>query len=258
MFRRTGSKAMEEKKDSFWDYLRAILWAVGLAVVFRSLIYEPFSIPSGSMQPTLLIGDHLFVSKWTYGYSKHSFPMSPNIFDGRVPDAGPERGDVAVFKFIKSRQQGGKEVVISRTDYIKRVIGMPGDKIQMKAGRLYINGEMAPRREVGTFSSRDNPFTLKKYIETLPNGVEHEILEISDRQPQDETGVFTVPAGHYFMMGDNRDLSEDSRLSVSYVPAENLVGRADVLFLSIDWRGDDWTDFDAGFRFDRMFTTIDP
>lgn len=260
---------MEEKKDSIWDYARAIFWAVGLAVVFRSLVYEPFSIPSASMQPTLLIGDHLFVSKWTYGYSKHSFPLSPGIFDGRIPESGPDRGDVVVFKHIVTQPNAsGGEDVVSRTDYIKRVIGMPGDTVQVKAGRLYINGEIAPRRADGEFHTtiegpygRKFPISYKKYVETLPNGVEHMILEIDDNQggqTQDNTPIFKVPEGHYFMMGDNRDNSNDSRDSVKFVPLERLVGRADIMFLSIDWRGADWTDFDAGLRWDRMFTTIGP
>lgn len=253
---------MDEKKDSIWDYVRAIFWAVLLAVVFRSLVYEPFSIPSGSMQPTLLIGDHLFVSKWTYGYSKHSFPFSPNVFDGRIPDGGPDRGDVVVFKFIETKRQGD-EMVETRTDYIKRVIGMPGDTIEMRAGRLYINGQMAPRRPDGTFSTADeggrgDTMTYRQYIETLPNGVEHMILERSDDDRYDNTPVRKVPPGHYFMMGDNRDNSSDSRADVGFVPAERLVGRADIMFLSIDWRGGDWTDFDVGLRWDRMFTTIGP
>lgn len=255
---------MDEKKDSIWDYVRAIFWAVLLAVVFRSLVYEPFSIPSGSMQPTLLIGDHLFVSKWTYGYSKHSFPLSPDVFDGRVPDSGPDRGDVAVFKNIKESWRGGEKTV-TRIDYIKRVVGMPGDTIQMKEGRLYINGVIVPREPAGTFTTtyyepggRKADITYKRYIETLPNGVEHDILELSDNDRYDNTPVFKVPEGHYFMMGDNRDNSSDSRASVSYVPAENLVGRADVMFLSIDWRGENWTDFDAGVRWERMFRTIGP
>lgn len=247
---------MEEKKDSLWDYVRAILWAVLLAVVFRSFIYEPFSIPSGSMQPTLLIGDHLFVSKWTYGYSRHSFPFSPPIFDGRIPEGGPERGDVVVFKFIKTRNEGGRIVTVSSTDYIKRVIGMPGDTIQMKAGRLYINGKIVPRKPDGEFRTRDRVY--RQFVETLPNGVEHQILEIGDNLPYDNTGVVKVPKGNYFMMGDNRDSSDDSRVNVGFVPLEAMVGRADVMFLSIDWRGDDWTDFDAGLRWDRMFTTIGP
>lgn len=249
---------MDEKKDSIWDYIRAIFWAVLLAVTFRSLVYEPFSIPSGSMQPTLLIGDHLFVSKWTYGYSRHSFPFSPGVFDGRVIGSPPARGDVVVFKFIKNGQRAG-------IDYIKRVIGLPGDTIQMKQGRLYINDVIAPRRPDGEFRApirtaggRPAEAIYDQYIETLPNGVEHLILEKGDDFPADNTGVYKVPAGHYFMMGDNRDNSDDSRISVSYVPAENLVGRADVMFLSVDWRGDDWTDFDAGIRWDRMFSTIGP
>ncbi|MGZ0187590.1 MAG: signal peptidase I [Alphaproteobacteria bacterium] len=246
---------MDEKKDSIWDYVRAMFWALLLAGIFRSVVYEPFSIPSGSMQPTLLIGDHLFVSKWTYGYSKHSFPLSPDVFDGRIPDAGPDRGDVVVFKFIQKKFTGGEQT-ITRTDYIKRVVGLPGDTIQMKAGRLYINGEMAPRRPDGVFETADRKY--KQYIETLPNGVEHLILEESDNGGLDNTPVYKVPADNYFMMGDNRDNSNDSRLDVSYVPSEALVGRADFIFLSIDWRSAHWMDFDAGLRFDRMFKTIGP
>jgi signal peptidase I len=246
---------MDKKKDSIWDYVRAMFWALLLAGVFRSLVYEPFSIPSGSMQPTLLIGDHLFVSKWTYGYSKHSFPLSPDVFDGRIPDAGPDRGDVVVFKFIQKKFKGGEQT-ITRTDYIKRVIGLPGDTIQMLAGRLYINGKMAPRRPDGTFEAANRKY--KQYIETLPNGVEHLILEESDNGGLDNTPVYKVPAKNYFMIGDNRDNSNDSRLDVSYVPSEALVGRADIMFLSIDWRGEHWMDFDAGLRFERMFTTIGP
>ena len=254
---------MDEKQDSIWDYVRAVLWALLLAIVFRSMVYEPFSIPSGSMQPTLLVGDHLFVSKWTYGYSRHSFTMSPPIFSGRVPNGAPDRGDVIVFKFIEERWRGGEKEV-TRTDFIKRLIGLPGDTIQMKQGRLHINGAMVPRRPDGQFSvternqDRAQDVTYRQFIETLPNGVEHKILELADDNPLDNTQVFKVPEGHYFFMGDNRDNSNDSRLDVSYVPAENLVGRADVLFLSIDWQGGEWSDFDASLRWDRMFTTIGP
>lgn len=244
-----------EKKDSIWDYVKALFWALLLAGIFRSFVYEPFSIPSGSMQPTLLIGDHLFVSKWSYGYSKHSLPMSPDLFDGRVPNGVPDRGDVIVFKFIEEKWRAG-ESIETRTDYIKRLIGLPGDTIQMQGGRLFINGEMVKRMPDGEFTAEG--VTYKQYIETLPNGVEHLILELGDNGSLDNTKVFKVPEGNYFFMGDNRDNSNDSRLDVSYVPAENLVGRADILFLSIDWRGQEWTDFDAGIRWERMFTSIGP
>lgn len=244
-----------EKKDSIWDYVRALFWALLLAGIFRSFVYEPFSIPSGSMQPTLLIGDHLFVSKWTYGYSKHSLPMSPDLFDGRVPNGVPDRGDVIVFKFIEEKWRAG-ESIETRTDYIKRLVGLPGDTVQMQGGRLFINGEMVKRVPDGEFTAEG--VTYKQFIETLPNGVEHKILELGDNRSLDNTKVFKVPEGNYFFMGDNRDNSNDSRLDVSYVPAENLVGRADILFLSIDWRGQEWTDFDAGIRWERMFTSIGP
>jgi signal peptidase I len=249
---------MTKKKESLWDYFRAIFWALLLAGTFRSLAYEPFSIPSGSMQPTLLIGDHLFVSKWTFGYSKHSFPFSPNLFDGRVPDLGPDRGDIAVFKVIRESWRGGQKTT-TRTDYIKRVIGLPNDTIQMKEGRLYINGVKVARRPDGNFtpSARDG-ITYRQFIETLPNGVEHKILELGDNQRFDNTPIFKVPPNHYFMMGDNRDNSNDSRADVSFIPAENLVGRADIMLLSIDWRSEDWTDFDAGIRWDRMLSAIGP
>jgi len=224
---------MIEKKDSVWDYVRALFWALLLAGIFRSFVYEPFSIPSGSMQPTLLIGDHLFVSKWTYGYSKHSLPMSPNLYDGRVPNGVPDRGDVIVFKFIEEKWRGG-ETTITRTDYIKRLVGLPGDTVQMKGGRLYINGAMTGRKPDGEFSAGGQ--TYKQYIETLPNGVEYTVLNIGSRD-LDNTGIFTVPDGQYFFMGDNRDNSSDSRVpqisrGVGFVPYEDIVGRADRIMFS--------------------------
>ena len=214
------------KKDGGWvEMFKTIVYAVLIAIVVRTFAYEPFTIPSGSMLPTLLVGDYLFVSKFSYGYSRHSFPFSPPLFEGRIPEGTPERGDVVVFKLPRD----------GKTDYIKRVIGLPGDRIQVLRGRLMINGEMVEREAVGEprleVGERVQPF-----VETLPGGREHLIWEKSDSAYLDNTDVYVVPDGHFFAMGDNRDSSQDSRVlrAVGYVPFENIVGRADVLFFSQD------------------------
>ncbi len=231
------------------DTYRTIVVAVLIALGVRTFAYEPFNIPSGSMKPTLLIGDYLFVSKFSYGYSRHSFPWSFAPFKGRILESEPERGDVVVFKTPAD----------DKTDYIKRVIGLPGDRIQVTGGRLYINGTEVPREPVGEGSetcggSAKHPTT---YIETLPNGVKHMIWECSDNYPLDNTPEFVVPPEHFFMMGDNRDNSNDSRQSVGYVPAENLIGRAEFLFFSHDenfgWNPLEWPDT---IRWDRLFNGI--
>jgi len=208
----------------FREAVHTLFWAFVIAFFVRTLAYEPFNIPSGSMKPTLLVGDYLFVSKYAYGFSRYSFPLSPPIFKGRVLASDPERGDVVVFKKPPENE----------IDYIKRVIGLPGDEIQVKAGLLYINGEPVKREKTGaTLTSDDAGFPLRfaEYIETLPNGVTHEIWEESDQEMHDNTPVYRVPDGHYFMMGDNRDHSLDSR-AIGPVPWENLVGRAGMIFFS--------------------------
>lgn len=231
------------------DTYRTIVVAVLIALGVRTFAYEPFNIPSGSMKPTLLIGDYLFVSKFSYGYSRHSFPWSFPPFKGRILESEPERGDVVVFKTPAD----------DKTDYIKRVIGLPGDRIQVTGGRLYINGTEVPREAVGEGNetcggSAKHPTT---YVETLPNGVRHMIWECSDNYPLDNTREFVVPPDNYFMMGDNRDNSNDSRQSVGYVPAENLIGRAEFLFFSHDenfgWNPLEWPDT---IRWDRLFNGI--
>nr|WP_238484259.1 signal peptidase I [Oricola indica] len=229
------------------EIVSVIVQALILALLIRTLLFQPFSIPSGSMRPTLLEGDYLFVSKFAYGYSRHSLPFSPNIFSGRIWSGTPERGDVAVFKHP-----------VSNVDYIKRVIGLPGDTIQMRDGQLYINGEAVKRESAGQI---DDPDVTEKfgpvdvYTETLPNGVSYRTLDLSPNSSADNTREFIVPEGHYFMMGDNRDNSNDSRFGVGYVPLENFVGRANIIFFSIAggaspleiWR---WP---SELRFDRFF-----
>ncbi len=209
--------------------LKPILLALGFVLIVRTVVAEPYRVPSPSMVPTLLIGDELIASKFAYGYGKYSSPIGlmPD-FSGRLFGKTPERGDVVVFRLPRD----------PATTYVKRLIGLPGDRIQMRAGRLYINDVIVPRRAVGTF---DNA-TL--YLETLPassggGGREHELVEISDSDRYDDTPQYVVPSKHYFMMGDNRDNSLDSRIAaadggVGFVPEENLVGRADLVLLSRD------------------------
>jgi signal peptidase I len=204
------------------------------------------------MRPTLLEGDYLFVTKWAYGYSKHSLPFSPPLFEGRIWGSEPERGDVVVFKFPPDPS----------LDYIKRVIGMPGDTVQMREGQLFLNGEAVQRELVDEL---DNPDItemarpVEVWRETLPNGVSYDTLDLSPNSIGDNTREFQVPEGHYFMMGDNRDNSTDSRFSVGYVPADHLVGRANIIFFSMSggaspleiWR---WP---SELRFSRLLNSVE-
>ena len=199
--------------------------------------------------PTLLVGDYLFVSKYAYGYSRYSFPFSPNLFSGRIWEGEPKRGDIAVFRLPSD----------PNVDYIKRVVGLPGERIQMINGVLHINGTAVKRERIGVFSADgsygDAVTNAPVYQETLPNGVTYETLDINPNSATDNTREFLVPEGHYFMMGDNRDNSADSRLAVGYVPLENFVGRAEMIFFSI---GDDASPLEiwkwpTELRFRRLF-----
>lgn len=215
-----------KKSGGLGETVSVIVQALILALIIRTFLFQPFSIPSGSMRPTLLEGDYLFVTKWAYGYSRHSLPFSPPIFSGRIWDSEPERGDVVVFKLPQD----------TSFDYIKRVIGLPGDRIQMREGQLYINDEAVPREKVGEINNPDITEVnrpVEVWRETLPNGVTYDTLDLTKNGIGDETREFRVPEGHYFMMGDNRDNSTDSRFTVGFVPHENLVGRANIIFFSI-------------------------
>jgi len=243
--------AKKSGRSELVDTIVVIVEALVIALVFRTFLYQPFSIPTASMQSTLMIGDYFVASKFTWGYGKYSFPI-PLPFEGRLLGREPNRGDVAVFR----NEVAGE-------DYIKRVIGLPGDTIQVQSGRLYINGTMVERTEIGQALDKDSygdeiPVTV--YTETLPNGVSHTIQEVSDNGPLDNTSAYVVPAGHYFMMGDNRDRSQDSRVlsAVGYVKAGNLIGKAEARFFSITdnippWQVWEWP---ANVRWDRMFQTI--
>ncbi len=221
-----AEKLEKTKKEDGWlvDTAKTVGWAVLIAVVFRSFLFEPFSIPSGSMIPTLKVGDYLFVSKYSYGYSRYSFPLGIIPFSGRIAESVPERGDVIVFR--KPSQE--------HIDYIKRLVGLPGDEIFVKDGILHINGEPVRRTHLKDAEVDAGIFqkNAKVYEETLPNGEVHLIQEYSDSDGMDNTPPVIVPEGHYFFMGDNRDNSRDSRAEVGFVPAENLVGRAEFIFFS--------------------------
>jgi signal peptidase I len=225
-----------KKEESVFEVILTVIYALLIALVIRSLLFEPFNIPSGSMTPTLLTGDYVFVSKFSYGYSRYSFPLAPGFIHGRFFSSLPKRGDVAVFINPHTGE-----------DYIKRIVGLPGDKIQVVHGILTINGEPSKRERIGDYLEHewddryDRPVDVLRYhyIETMPDGVKHEILgeptrDPEDSLPQDNTELFTVPDGMFFAMGDNRDNSADSRLDLGYVPLENLVGRADRRFISLE------------------------
>ena len=229
------SKAKPRQQTSAWvENIKTIVYAGLIAVGVRTVAFEPFNIPSGSMIPTLLVGDYLFVSKFSYGYSKYSMPLSPPLFSGRIFGSVPKRGDVVVFKYPKD----------TSIDYIKRIIGLPGDRIQVRGGELYINGEKAPRTSGGTYLADDNGMRMmaRLFQETLPNGVKHDILKERDDGWANNTPEYVVPADHLFAMGDNRDNSQDSRFmdAVGFVPIENLVGRAEILFVSFDAQSPWW------------------
>lgn len=216
----------QKKSGGLGETVSVIVQALLLALVIRTVLFQPFSIPSGSMRPTLLEGDYLFVTKWSYGFSRYSLPFGPNIFSGRIWGSEPKRGDVVVFKFPPDPS----------VDYIKRVVGLPGDKIQVKDGQLFINDVGVPRVKVGQIDNRDiteENGPVDVYRETLPNGVSYDTLDLTQASIGDNTKEFKVPPGHYFMMGDNRDNSSDSRFTVGFVPDENLVGRANLIFFSI-------------------------
>ena len=261
-----ASKA--EKGDGFIETIKTIVYALIIAGVFRTLFFQPFWIPSGSMKETLLIGDFLFVNKMAYGYSRYSCPFGLCPFTGRILFSAPKRGDVVVFRNPTNGE-----------DFIKRLIGLPGDTLQMKQGRLYINGTEVPQKPDGQFKEVMAPqgpmgnlprcenspvgegdMCIKtRYRETLPNGVTHDILKITDRGYANNTPLFTVPKDEYFFMGDNRDNSEDSRFApeaggVGYVPAVNLIGRADRIMFSSAGRSlfYFWT-----WRADRFFKAIE-
>ena len=250
----TVSKAdskVVKKKNELVETIIVIVEALIIALLFRTFLYQPFSIPTASMQSTLMIGDYFIANKWAWGYGKYSFPL-PLPFNGRILGNLPNRGDVAVFRNE-----------ITNEDYIKRVIGMPGDRIQMKAGRLYINGTMVEREQIGTSTDTDSYMTTEPvtlYTETLPNGVKHTIQEISDNGSLDNTAEYVVPAGHYFMMGDNRDRSADSRVlsQVGYVSGDNLIGKAEARFFSIKNNLPPWQlwEWPANVRWDRMFQSV--
>lgn len=259
---RTASASPKPARSEAWDTIRFLLKLALIVLVFRSFILSPFSIPSESMMPRLLIGDYLFVSKWNYGYSRWSFPWGLVPIEGRLFGSVPERGDVVVFRSPEPDDH----------DVIKRVIGRPGDTVQVRGGRLLLNGRAVPTERVADFVLPLSPnfdadkcgadmldtvdgrpsCRFRRYRETLPGGRAYEVLDQRDLPEADDTGLYTVPAGHVFLMGDNRDDSADSRypspIGMGYIPIERIEGKALATFFSTDGSAEwlkPWTWFSA-------------
>ncbi len=235
------------------EIFKTIVFALLIAMVLRIFLFQPFTIPSASMEPNLYEGDYIVVSKWSYGFSKHSIPFSPPLFDGRIMGSAPKRGDIVVFKLPRD----------DKTDFIKRVIGLPGDRIQMIANKLYINDRPVQDVVVSRTEIEDvfGPRPVTEVRETLPEGKSFMTQDFGPGNDLDDTPVYEVPAGHYFMMGDNRDNSIDSRVEqssgVGMVPAENLVGKAQIILFSWKpgsslWNPVSW----FNVRLDRFFNVL--
>ncbi|WP_299361614.1 signal peptidase I [uncultured Paracoccus sp.] len=261
------ARSTVKTEEGLWETVKTVFWALVIAGIFRTLFFQPFWIPSGSMKDTLLIGDFLFVNKMAYGYSRHSCPFSLCPISGRLLGSDPDRGDVVVFRHPTAG-----------VDFIKRVIGLPGDTVQMQGGVLYLNGQEVPQTPDGVFVEAKLPqgpqsslprcyndpvpeggaCEKPRFVEQLPGAEPHQVLNIVDGWLADDTPVFTVPAGQYFFMGDNRDNSEDSRFptmtgGLGMVPAEYLIGRADRIMFSSAGRSllYFWT-----WRSDRFFKAV--
>jgi signal peptidase I len=247
------SSGTKRKEGGIAETIRVIFHALIIALVIRTFLFQPFNIPSGSMKATLLVGDYLFVSKYSYGYSHFSLPLSPPIFSGRIPGGlKPERGDVVVFRLPREPS----------TDYIKRVIGLPGDKIQVIDGVVQINGTPIKREPAPAWVDVEEGLrapAVKRWKETLPNGVSYYTLDLVENGFADNTQAYTVPPDEYFMMGDNRDNSTDSRFSqVGMVPFENIVGKAQIIFFSV-YEGERAWEFwrwPFSVRWSRLFTIV--
>lgn len=244
-----ASKKAKKSSSSLLENAKTIIYAGLIALAIRTFLFEPFNIPSGSMIPTLLVGDYLFVSKFSFGYSRYSFPFSPDLFSGRILGSVPHRGDVVVFRYPPDPSE----------DYIKRVIGLPGDRMQLIEGQLYVNGQEVPRQPAREYVTNEDGIrlVLRRYVEDLPGGVDHYILKATDQGEANNTPVYVVPPHELFVLGDNRDNSADSRFW-GYVPMQNLVGEADVIFFSFSARYPWWEFWEWPFeiRWDRIGMVI--
>lgn len=237
----------ESQKESWGSFIRTLIAALICASLVRSFFYEPFHIPSSSMKPNLLIGDYIFVSKFSYGYSTYSLPFAVDLFSGRIFNQTPQRGDVVVFRLPSD----------PNVNYIKRLIGLPGDEIRVTDGQVFINQKPVPKEYLDDFIDEDGA-KIKRFTETLPEGKKITVLDQYPDTPQDNTGSYIVPPGHYFMMGDNRDNSQDSRFltQVGYIPEKNLVGKAQIIFFSDAKPFWEFWSWHYSVRWKRMFKSI--